>query len=327
MKRVLLILAFVAGFVMEVASLWLFSEARAGLLAFVLHLTACALLLWAFPREGKSPAALPGSSFWLGSLMVSMPGAGPLCAFASLAACYFVPSRPKKLDPPVLGIPPLPGERDFPGSIRRADSVLKILGSPDPIQRREAITSLRSEPSAGAVLILQRAVYDSDDYVRTSAQSQLARWSEASELEIKHLEKRNIGESPTPLDFLDLAAHYEEAVSNRLAGPELEGKFLNRTVELLRKIPAQDPLSMRASLASLRSLLVLGKTHDARKALQRMRDAGFQHESLFLMDMEILFRERNWTGLRDCLQNEAPASSGEPWPLRSKEWEKFIEAS
>jgi HEAT repeat protein len=71
--------------------------------------------------------------------------------------------------------------------------VLKILGSPDPIQRREAITSLRSEPSAGAVLILQRAVYDSDDYVRTSAQSQLARWSEASEVEIKHLEKRNAG--------------------------------------------------------------------------------------------------------------------------------------
>lgn len=323
MKPFLKFAAFVLAIVVEIRALALF---QAGLMQwepFLLHFLSGAFFLAALPtgRTGTL-SSLPRARWWLGAVIFSMPAVGPLCVFAWEAVCYLVPVKPPAPTAPVLGIPSTQESRNFPGPPKKAESILKILSSPDVNARREAITSLGVEPSPGAVLILQRAVYDSDDYVRTSAQSLLARWSESGEKRIKALEAGIRKDEASTALRLRLAEECMEMVQNRLASSELDRKFLENAVHALHGIPAGDPLHLRSRLPLLRCLVELGRTGEAAAVLSELKAGGFSHPSLQDLECAVLFQQRKWRALRDVMGglNRKSTTSGPTTPI----WQAFL---
>ncbi|MEI6032759.1 MAG: hypothetical protein WCS65_00585 [Verrucomicrobiae bacterium] len=293
------------GAALEGWAAWLlFEQGRPGP-AFAAHAVACVLLsAWGIRYIGQVKS-LPGAGAWFFGVMIPVPVAGPALAVALLAAMRIKPERAKAESRVVVGIPGgVAASASAPGT--RARSIIEVLASPDTLARREAVLSLRSEISPAAVLILQKAVGDSDEQVRNYAQSQLAKWTEQAELNIKRLTAL-AGSPDAPAEvLLALAESLREMVTIHLAGPELAKKFLRRSLEWLEKIPAESAVRGNADVLALRCHLRLREAARAREVLQRVEVSGYAHESLAGLRLRVLFHERNWLGLRKELRREMP---------------------
>lgn len=283
--------------------------------AVVLHLVACVLLaLWglrSIPRVND----LPGATTWLFGVMIPLPVVGPLFSFAILAVILLLPERLKTEDLIVVGLPDAGGIPTVEAGTK-ARSIIELLASGETMERREAILSLRTEISPSAVLILQKAVGDSDEQVRNYAQSQLAKWIEKSELRIKHLtEKANSSDAP-PEVLLALAECLHWVVTIHLAGPELERKYLQLALGYLERIPLENSLKRNADLLAAHCFLRIREVKQARAVLERLETSGYVHESIAWLRWRTLFHERNWSGLREVLRNVNPEGNVEIAQLR-----------
>lgn len=301
-------LVWVLGLILEAGCAWLLLVKNQPVDAVVAHLMACVLLV-TFGISGRFfKAQLPGVKVWLLGVMVTIPVFGPLSAGILLAIMRFFPQKITKEQRVVLG---LPGRELLLADISRdrARSVIETLASADPEARRESILALRAEISPAAVLILQKAVGDSDEQVRNFAQSQLAKWTEKSEERIKELEKL-AGEDDAPAAVLvALAEAFLEMVTNHLAGVEVEKKFLQSALHALLRVPKGSACKHRADLLALRCHLRLRETLFARAAYDRLRADGFYHPILDELHLSLLFLERHWGTIFHELREERPVVS------------------
>ncbi len=276
--------------------------------ALALHAGACLLLAWAGARLPSSRRLFPGAKRWLFCLMLSFPVLGIACTAALLGVMLLVPERSSVENRTVVGIPGATGAVAVPVGGNRARSIIQILSSSDTLARRDAVLSLRSEISPAAVLILQRAVGDSDEQVRNYAQSQLAKWTEQAELEVKRLQElAAVPDAPAEV-ILALAESCRELVSNHLAGAELEKKYLRLSVQSLDRIPAESSVRGNADLLSVSCLLRLQEVVRARAAFDRLVACGYAHELLAGLHLRLLFRERKWEALRDEIKRISQTS-------------------
>jgi len=276
--------------------------------ALALHTGACLLLAWVGTRMPSARRLFPGAKRWLFCLMFSFPVLGMACAAALLGVMLLVPERSGAESRAVVGIPGATGAVAVPVGGNRARSIIQVLSSSDILARRDAVLSLRSEISPAAVLILQRAVGDSDEQVRNYAQSELAKWTERAELEVKRLEElASVPDAPAEA-ILALAESCRELVSNHLAGPELEKKYLRLSVKSLDRIPVESSVRGNADLLAVSCLLRLQEVVRARAAFDRLVASGYAHELLNGLHLRLLFHERKWEALREEIKRVSKSS-------------------
>lgn len=282
--------------------------------ALGLHAGACLLIVSAAVRLPTARRLFPGARRWLFCLMFSFPVLGIACTAALLGVMLLVPERRGVESRAVIGIPGAAGAVAVPVGGNRARSIIQVLSSSDTLARRDAVLSLRSEISPAAVLILQRAVGDSDEQVRNYAQSELSKWTERAELEVKRLQELAGAPGAPDQAVLALAECCRELVGNHLAGPELAAKYLRLCVASLDRIPAESPVRGNADLLAVSCLLRLQETARAREAFDRLVASGYAHEFLTGLKLRLLFHERKWDELRSEIQLAA-ASSVQPLKL------------
>jgi len=257
---------------------------------------------------------------WLGSWALAVPVAGPASALLAAAVLGRLKPRQAKAPEPVIGVP---GESATASPTRPARDILRVLSEPGTERRRLWISALRGRPSAGAVLILQRAVYDSDDFVRTSAQAMLERWTVDAELRIKSLAAATARPGEPARTRLALAHCCLHFVDSLLAGPELEAKYLRVGADAAEGVANDDPLRPLADLAALRCHVAAGDADSARACLRRLDAVKFSHPALCAARLEIAFRSRDWAALRKGLRTLPEDLCGEPWAARSDLWARF----
>lgn len=299
------IIAGTGGVALEgLAASLLFSSGRPAA-ALAVHILACVLLAAWGIRYIERVNGLPGAGVWLLGVMLPVPVAGPVCAAAILSVMLILPDRINAEDRVVVGIPGGAAlSAVTPGS--RARSIIEVLACPDTLARREAVLSLRTEISPAAVLILQRAVGDSDEQVRNYAQSQLAKWTEQAEMDIKRLAARAASPNAPAEVLLALAESLSEMVAIHLTGPELEKKYVRIALDWLEKIPGGSRVRGNADLLAARCHLLLQQAARAREVLVRLEASGYAHESLAGLRLQVLFYERDWSGFRKELRRELP---------------------
>lgn len=300
--------AWVFGLLVEAAAAWFIFVLDLPVEALVLHAAACVLIAVVGIRDSSQSRFLPGASVWLFGVMLAVPVAGPICALILVGVIFLLSEKERDEDRIVLG---LPGEENAPEGINkdRARSILETLASADTEARREAILSLRSEISPSAVLILQKAVGDSDEQVRNYAQSQLAKWTEQSEARIKRFTEASKKEGVSPTVFMALAESLVEMVLIHLAGPEVEGKYLRGALAALDRIEVGNPLRKNADLLATHCHLRLRQIPQAREVFDRLESAGFVHEAMDALRLRVLFHEKRWSALVEKLRVPSPSSS------------------
>lgn len=309
-------LVWVWGLGMEWWVGWLIFVGGRPMDALVVHWAVCVLVALMGVRDSSKSRYLPGVSMWLFGVMAVVPVFGPVCALILVAVIFLLPEKEKKEDRIVLGLPGEEGGMPEGVSKDRARSILETLASADADARREAILSLRAEISPSAVLILQKAVGDSDEQVRNYAQSQLAKWVEQSEAKIKKLDAESKKEGARAKVYLALAESLMEMVLVHLAGPEVEGKYLRGALVALEKIGLGYPMRKNADLLAMHCHLRLRQVGKAREVLERLDGEGFVHEALEALRLRVLFHERNWAGLMRELREVSEVAS--PDVLRSR---------
>lgn len=295
---ILPILMGATGMVLEVFALRELLVRGSPWAALVLHAAACLFLALASGRLPALQRLLPGARLWLFCLMFSFPVLGIASAGTLLGVMLLIPARSGALNRAVVGIPGATGAVAVPTGGNRARSIIQVLSSADTLARRDVVLSLRSEISPAAVLILQRAVGDSDEQVRNYAQSELSKWTERAEFEVSRLQQ--LASSPNPPDevILALAESCRELVSNHLAPPELEKKYLRLCVESLDRIPEASPIRGNADLLAVSCLLRLQDVARARATLHRLVQSGYAHDFITGLNLRLLFHERKWEDLQ-----------------------------
>jgi len=300
------------GGVLEVLALRTFFSGGLPAEILALHAASSILFVGAAGRILSSQRFFPGSRIWLFCLIFSFPALGVFCAAALVAVMLLIPERAGLEERVVVGMPSASAAAAPPSGGNRARSIMQILSSPDTLARRDAVLSLRSDVSPASVLILQRAVGDSDEQVRNYAQSELAKWTEQAELRMERFQEQVVND-PAPEVLLALAESCREVVTNHLAGPELEPKYLKLAWASLQRIPEKSPLKGPADLLAMSCLLRLRMIPEAREVLLRLEASGFAHESLPGIRLRLLFHERGWDQLRAALSRmdaaELPAKS------------------
>lgn len=282
--------------------------------ALALHAVACLLLAGAGGRLPAFQRLIPGARLWLFGLMFSFPVLGIACAVALLGVMLLIPARSDAERRAVVGIPGAVDVVAVPTGLNRARSIIQVLASSETLARRDAVLSLRSEISPAAVLIFQRAIGDSDEQVRTYAQSELSKWIEQAELEIKRLQELASLPDPSAEVLLAHAESCREFVSNHLAAPELENKYLRLCVQSLDRIPVTSLLRGNADLLAVSCLLRLQEIGRARVTFDRLVNSGFHHVFLAGLKLRLLFHERKWEALHEEIERTA-ATSVQPLKL------------
>lgn len=299
------------------AAYWLF-VAGSPAMAFAAHVAGCFLLaVWGAEFIDRA-RELPGVRVWLFGVMLPVPVAGPICAALLLAAMLLISEKSQREGVVVVGLPGAMSAAAHASPGARAKSIIEVLASPDTLARREAVLSLRSDISPAAVLILQKAVGDSDEQVRNYAQSQLAKWTEQAELQIKRLAAL----PDAPEVQMAHAECLRGMVAAHLAGPELEGKYLRIALGCLEKIPSGSPLRANADLLSVSCHLRLRQPAPARAALVRLESAGYRHESLAGLRLRIFFHERDWAGLLGDVRRATPGEAPPDVLHSTKFWDR-----
>lgn len=284
--------------------------ATSAFLAF--HAAASVFFVAAGSRLLASKQFFPGSRLWLFCLTISFPFFGALCSAALIGVMLLIPERDAREERVVVGIPSASAAFAPPSGGGRARSIMQILSSSDTLARRDAVLSLRSEISPASVLILQRAVGDSDEQVRNYAQSELAKWTEKAELQIKRFQEQ-VAKEPTPEALMALAESCQEVVSNHLASSEIQAKFLKLAWASLQHIPEGSSLKGPGDLLAMSCLLRLRMVLEARQVLSRLESSGYVHPLLPAVRLRLLFHERRWDELRAELKRtdvaELPAKT------------------
>jgi len=305
------IFAGIGGVVLESLAVWELLVAGQPVAGFAAHALACFLLVVWGAGFTIRIRQIPGAEIWLWGVMLPAPVIGPFCGFLLMAAVAFIPAKVRAEDRVVLGVPGNVAAAAPADPAARTRSILAVLASPDKLTRREAVLSLRSEISPAAVLILQKAVGDSDEHVRNYAQSQLAKWTEQAEERIKRLSTMASSPEATPIVLLALAESLSEMVAIHLTGRELEEKYLRLAVSFLERIPSGCPERRNADLLAVPCNLKIRRPAAAREAFTRLEMSGYHHESIDGLRLRILFHERDWSSLRDAWLMAIPDATPE----------------
>lgn len=300
------------GTALEAVALRLFFTGGAAVEILAIHAAASVFFVLAGGRILASKRFFPGARLWLFCLTVSFPVFGALCSAALIGVMLLIPERDVREERVVVGMPSATAAFAPPSGGGRARSIMQILSSSDTLARRDAVLSLRSEVSPASVLILQRAVGDSDEQVRNYAQSELAKWTEQAELQIERFQEQ-AAKDPTPEVLMALAESCQEVVSNHLAGPEIQAKYLKLAWASLQQIPEGSRLKGPGDLLAMSCLLRLRMVREARQVFSRLESSGCVHVLMPAFRLRLLFHERRWDDLRAELKRtevaELPAKT------------------
>jgi len=174
------------------------------------------------------------------------------------------------------------------------DSIVRILSSPDPQARRTAVLSLRGIAEPEVVDLLERAVRDSDEYVRSYAQNHLQKLTTGLEKQVRDVQLRLETEPGNVQLRVALAELYYEWVSLNLAGPENATLFLGRALSSLEGIPIDTVEGWDAECLKVECFLRLGEWRQAGECLDALRQAGCHERAIREWQLEILYLGRRW---------------------------------
>lgn len=174
-----------------------------------------------------------------------------------------------------------------------SQSLTTILNSRAVSARRSAILALRAFQDAAAVHVLRRAIRDSDEQVRSYANSRLKRLIDGMESAIKELENRLLRDPGNDFIQLAMAEQMFEMVEMGLVNPENELRMLQRITDLLLAGRREQHFP-EAELLALKCNLRAGFGENAQACLERLGELQYRSEALDLYRLEILFEMRDW---------------------------------
>lgn len=282
---------------LEIPPVWLLIAGRFDLMCLVTHVAssfiAAIALSPSISRPLKtSPLVAHGILLAAGS---SFPGIG-------LAFCLWLVRAVSTLEqhrPPQINY--IEGDR-FENQTQEEsslspvrDSIVRILNSPDPMTRRNAVLSLRGIAEPEVVDLLERAVRDSDEYVRSYAQNHLQKLTQSIEATIKSLSVRTTSSQAPARARVDLAQQYLEWVMLNLAGTETAPLLLKKALASLENLPIDTPEGWEAACLRVECHLQLGEGEAAQTALDSLLSAGFPPRASRAWQLEIHYLTRRWS--------------------------------
>ena len=256
--------------------------------------------------RGMFPPEYANAGWTFGALVVGLAGAFPVGGFLLLAGLRWVLA---------LRVAQRSDQRYHLGTRQyltvaaveeltseSPQSIIEILHGASPKARRNAILALRDVEPRKALPLLQKAIQDSDEQVRLSAQTQFNKIIAGLELAIKQLEA-DLARGPHTAGRLQhLAEQYHELVYLGLSSDETKKIHLDRAIELLEEAARLAPDAPGIPFLMMRCFLKNGDVPRARKCLQQLQARGWGRELTIGWEAEIHFLERDWAALGKCLR-------------------------
>jgi hypothetical protein len=316
MKVLAAIALVAAGLIVDAATgMWWIAHPDRLAMVIASHAMGAALAAWGLwlGLGGRvAPGAAPG--FWLPfAVSLSFPVAGILSAAMILLMLGFVRQETRHGPEAIVGDPFLEAQQlGDPQHAPVRSTVIQVLNGIDVEARRDAVLSLRAVPSERSVLILKKALRDSDDHVRAYAENQLQRMRERSENRIRSFEARHQAAKADAKVRVLLGETLFEEVQLGMAEREITEPLLRRVVELTEPVPLESRFGPKARILALRSNLLLGRPEKAEAQLEALAAAGIVHPGTAVWQLEALHLRREFSTLRlACLSlRGAPEVSG-----------------
>lgn len=262
-----------------------------------LHVLACLMLT-------PAAAGVLGASFrnkrWITwpfafGLSVTLPVLGPLLVLALVYLRRWVPPKPRDQNLLITEEMIREGEEAVTkGASRTERSILDVLKRSDVDARRNAILSLRDLHDPASVSVLLYAVRDSDEHVRSYAQSRLRKLNEKLEQELHDLQdicRKNPGNVKA---WVKQGEQYSEMIHLGIVDHESVPVFYKRAVQAAEKALEIDPDNHSAHVLAVRCHLAQNHSHEAMRHLVALRSMGVNNARMALWGLEVLYQQREW---------------------------------
>ncbi|MDD2710431.1 MAG: HEAT repeat domain-containing protein [Verrucomicrobiae bacterium] len=253
---------------------------------------ACSIVALAGGRYRENRTVAGAFAF---GFALSMPVCGPMIVLVLLLLDRRIKPRLRQ-DEAFLAGDPLDGVPHIPGDVKKVDrSIISVLNSSDVAARRNAIMALRAISEPSLVDVLNKAVRDSDEHVRSYAQSRLQKLIEGMEAETRHLRKTAEENPGNPGILLALAEQMFETVYMGLASAENERMVLAEVVRSLEECMRLSPRDGEALFLAMRCYLRLNRWEEAERCHAQLSMLGYRSSVLEWWHFETLYEKRNWS--------------------------------
>lgn len=186
--------------------------------------------------------------------------------------------------------------------------------------RLRLLLAVQQVPPSAAVPLLQDLLGDADDDVRLLAYSMLENWEKTSSEGIlrsqRQLERarteRNKNAAVSAL--ISLAELNWWQVQAGLVRGDLRRLALQRCKDACEKILTEQPVQTRAWLIYVPTLLELGQSEAARRAVKLAKRAKMPRNTLLQLKVMVAYANGDWDRLRSyCQRFNMPTTLPSPW--------------